>query len=125
MQRNQTIPVRASTDEKTNFSQFAKKHSRSLSEFARSAMEIIMRNPSLLEPSGETARLMLSVDKYTRARDESSESFREMVKDFDDRISIVDKKLNRVLKNQKTPDKEVQKLNKKQDLGNHVINKSK
>ncbi len=116
MQRDQTVPIRASSDEKIGFEKFAKEHKRSVSQLFRDSIDIIMRNPTLLDPTGETARLLTDIDRVERVNTQWNKLIIEVFKEQNDRLDFIEKKIDSLLRK----DGKIVKPTKKKKLGDLV-----
>ena len=122
MTRDKGILVRIAKDEKTQYEEFSKDHNRSVSEFMRDSARIIMRNPTLLDPTGETAQLIFDLDRFEKTESQKGQAVLEVFQAFSDEIDILKKQLEEVLRNQGISKKRIAEIGKKEDLGGLVEN---
>jgi len=122
MRRNKGILVRIAEDEKKQYEEFSKDNNRSVSEFMRDSARIVMRNPTLLDPSGETAQLIFDLDRFEKTEKQKDNAILDVFLAFSDEIDILKKQIQEVLKNQGVSKERISKIGKKDNLGSLISN---
>lgn len=116
MQRDQTIPIKASSDEKIGFQEFAKDNNRSVSQLFRDSVGIVMRNPSLLDPTGETAQLMFAFEKSRKASSRWDKLVLEAFVEQQERMDSIDRKVDSLMETKGFSKNQIENIGKKQSL---------
>lgn len=122
MTREKNILLRIGEDDKIRFEEFSKDHNRSVSQFLRDAAGIVMRNPTLLDPTGETAKLIFDLDRFETSIQRKDQSILEVFKAFSNDIDVLKIQMEEIMKNIGIPKEKIKKLKQKQKLGSLVRN---
>lgn len=108
------INFRLTEEEDRAWQKFADEYTNgNKSRLIRRAVEIIMRNPSLLDPTQETVRLLADLQEAYSVETEWKETVEIYFHQLDRRMTVIEevlgKKLDLVLKTQGISKKEIQK----------------
>ena len=120
MHRDKNIMVRVNQTEKNHMENFAKDNNRTVSQLLRDSVQIVMRNPTLLDPTGETAKLLIDVDRAGKISAGYNEAIVKTFKEIISKIDVIDKKVDESLEVQGVPKKKIEKIGKERSLGSLI-----
>jgi len=119
------FPVRLTEEKIEQLKIVAEKYGMSAAEFAREAIDAAIRNPTIIDPTHETKKLLKDLQEGYNAETEWQQTVEvylnnlaTQVKDMKEQLS---NKLNIVLSNQGVNDEEIKKRLTKKRLGDLIF----